>query len=497
MNAGTNNPPEPPASSPPQAGQPVSLRDLLASYDRELDAALEEVDAAETGEARVRLLLQAQRILLAHDAVVEHALCPLLEDLPGGAEVAARLRAGVQARAELLERFDRLVRGVAPRNVYAASGAEVEAILEDLDASVQRHVEEETRSVGDVLERASDSVDPVVLAATMAIEAQRSPGRPHARRRSHRGGRAGVQRLRDQVADWVDAHHGWFDPWRQRPTPRAVQSETLRAAAASDQPTVRDLLAGYDQAVAGLVQEWRAAPSPSARLDAARRMAAAITVHDSVLAGVLCPLLATVPGAEQAVAELRQGCDARAALLTRVERLLGEAKPSREAVLGELDDLVAELAASFQAHEATEGDDVGAVLARLGPEQYRTLTSPLADVAWPWHSEGPSVLALRMALWAEGAPTRPHRLMHRYPQSTVLRRVFHLVDQVRDFWADTPLQRWVKPQLPPAPYRDPPPVPASAEVPPDSPGLGSAGRGSSELGDPASGDRSPTDPEPG
>jgi hypothetical protein len=432
----------------------VSLREVLAAYDREVDEALATVDGATSGEERVRALLQAQRVLAVHDAIVAHALCPLLEELPDGAALAARLREGVAARGELLRRFDRLVRGVAPRNVYAASGQEIEALVEALEESVARHVEEETREVGDLLERAGTSVDPVVLAAKMAIEARRAPTRAHPGAGSKALSR--LRRFRDQVADWVDAHHGWFDPWRQRPTPRGLQSETLRAAAGSEQPTVRDLLAGYDRAVASLVEEWRGASSPSARLDAARRMAAAITVHDSVLAGVLCPLLTSLPGAERAAAELRQGCDARAELLARVERLLGSSKTPVEAARSELEDLLTELAASFEAHEAAEGDDVGAVLSRLGPEEYRTLTSPLADVAWPWHSEGPSVLALRMALWAEGAPTQVHPLLARYPQSGVLRRVFHLVDQWQDFWADTPLQRWLAPQRPPAPYRDGP-----------------------------------------
>jgi hypothetical protein len=432
----------------------VSLREVLAAYDREVDEALAAVDGATSGEERVRALLQAQRVLAVHDAIVAHALCPLLEELPDGAALAARLREGVAARGELLGRFDRLVRGVAPRNVYAASGQEIETVVEALEESVARHVEEETREVGDLLERARASVDPVVLAAKMAIEAQRAPTRAHPGAGSGAFGR--LRRLRDQVADWVDAHHGWFDPWRERSTPRGLQSEALRAAAASDQPTVRDLLAGYDRAVASLVEEWRRSSGPSARLDAARRMAAAITVHDSVLAGVLCPLLTSLPGAEPAAAELRQGCEARAELVARVERLLGSSKTPDEAARSELEDLVAQLAASFEAHEATEGDDVGAVLSHLGPEDYRTLTSPLADVAWPWHSEGPSVLALRMALWAEGAPTRVHPLLARYPQSQVLRRVFHLVDQWRDFWADTPVQRWLAPPRPPAPYRDAP-----------------------------------------
>ena len=98
---------------------PGSLRDLLAGYDREVDDSLRDALGSTTGVGRVRALHNSvRRSISVHDAVLASALCPLLEDLPGGPAVARRLRHGCQERAELLDRFEALSHNVAAHNVY-------------------------------------------------------------------------------------------------------------------------------------------------------------------------------------------------------------------------------------------------------------------------------------------------------------------------------------------------------------------------------------------
>jgi len=431
----------------------VSLQAVLAAYDRELDAAFAAVDAATTGTERVRLLRQASRVLATHDAVLRHGLCPLLEDLRGGAPVASRLCAGVTARAELLEEFDTLTKGVAPHNVYPVSGDRVEALFEGLVESIRRHVDDETAEVAAAMERAASSVDPEVVAARLALAAARAPTRPHRLARLTRSSR--ILRLVDRFEDWVDAHHGWFDIGRQAPSPREVQATALKEAAATEQPTVSDVLAGYARTVHELVAAWASVRSPAERLAVARRLTAAITVHDSVLGGVLCPLVEAVPGAEAVASALRRGCMERAELLARLGRVLdGDAAP------GDVEEMVDELVRRFHAHQAHGADEVTAVLDRLTDGEFRDLTSPLADAMWPWHSEGPAALALRMAVWAEKSPTKPHALVLRHPHSRVLRALFKGLDTVRDGWTETALGRWLAPRVPgPAPGPTPGPAP--------------------------------------
>jgi len=442
------------------ASDPGSLRDLLAGYDREVEDALRDALGSATGIARVRALHNSVRPSISvHDAVLASALCPLLEELPGGPAVARRLRHGCQERAELLDRFEALSHNVAAHNVYPVSGEEIEHILEGLERSFGAHVSVETTSVGTVLEEAAGSLDPDVVVARMEIEARQAPTRIHAATARHPGSatRKAYYRSRDRFRDWSDSHWGWTDPRTTSRSARDQQVELLRSRSTSSAPSVRDVLTGYDDVVEQLVVELRSAPSGPDRVRAASRLNSAIAVHDSVVGGVLCPLLEAVPSGGASAVRLRQGCRQRAELqrswtaLTRgVE---GDGRARLES--SEAEAILEALIESFHAHRQEESLEVIPLLEGLPGSAYRTGASPFDDVLWPWYSEGPELLALRMALWARSGPTQVHPALVRHPTSRSLRTWFHVVDGFRDHWGDSALGRWLSPALPAQPFSGP------------------------------------------
>lgn len=442
------------------AGQNApTLRDLLAGHDREVEEAFRQALTSPTGTQRVRVLHNSLRPSIAvHDAMLSSALCPLLEGLPGGPVVADALRKGCHERTGLLSRFDALSKGVAAQNVYPVSGEQVEEILQGLKASFDEHADVETVQVGGVLEGAAASIDPDVVAARMAIEARRAPLHAHAAVGEHPRSRVrrAMYRFRDEVMDWVDTHHGWAGPGSERPSPRATEVATLEREAAMPGLTVRELLMSHDSLIEGIVAELASAGSDDDRGEAAHRLQAAITVHDLVLGAVLCPLLESVPEGKAAAAQLRRGCQERTELQKAWNALTRHRTPA-EAYRTHGEDvtrIMAPLIASFERHQGDESLDAAAVLEALPPDAFRTATSPFADVMWPWHSQGPSLLALRMALSAESSPTRAHPLLTRHPRSRALRTVFRVADHFGDFWRDTGLERWALPKRPPAPFTD-------------------------------------------
>lgn len=436
---------------------PSSVHAALTAYDDELRAALAAVRAAASATERLRLLRRRLVPAVAvHDAVLTEVVCPLLEQLPGGAEPAARLREGCAKRAALLERFEGLTRHVAATNVYPIAGTEVEEVLAGLDQSLEADVAEQTRTAADVLVAAS--VDPDRLAEAMAVEARRAPTRPHpslARRPGSRTLRA-VARWGDRVEDWSETHWGWADTTRAVRSPRAELVDVLRRQVDTSPPSIRTILSAYDRAVEEVVHELAEARTAAERAGAARRMSAAIGIHDAVLGGVLCPLLRGLPKGDDAADELETGCRERTALRRRLEALVdarGAETLFRE-YPEEVGPVLDELAGAFTRHEREATMEVASVLDAAPPEAFRTATSPLDDVMWPWHSEGPAALALQMALWAQAAPTRAHEAMVEQPRSRVLRSWYHLTDYLSDRWHDTWLERFLFPDLPPRPFSE-------------------------------------------
>jgi len=440
---------------------PTSLRDLLAGYDREVEDSLRDALGSTTGVGRVRALHNSvRRSISVHDAVLASALCPLLEDLPGGPAVAQRLRHGCQERADLLGRFEELAHNVAAHNVYPVSGEEIERILQGLERSFGEHISVETTSVGNLLEDAAGSLDPDVVQARMEIEARQAPTRIHAATARHPRSATlkAFYRSRDRFRDWSDSHWGWTDPRTTPRSPRDQQVDLLRSQSTSSAPSVRDVLTGYDDVVEQLIVELRSASTGSDRVTAAYRLNSAIAVHDSVLGGVLCPLLEAVSGGEPLAVQLRQGCHQRAELQqawTALTKVVEEDRPARlESTDAEA--IIEALIESFHAHQQEENLDVIPLLEGLPGSAYRTSASPFNDAMWPWYSEGPGLLALRMALWAQSGPTHVHPLLVRHPSSRVLRTWFHVVDGFRDHWDDSALGRWLSPALPSHPFSGPP-----------------------------------------
>ena len=364
--------------------------------------------------------------------------------------------AAAQVRADLLRKFEALTRNVAARDVYPVSGDEIEEILEGLENSFRAHADSETTEVGDVLEAAAESTDVDVVATRMAIEAARAPSRVHAATVKHPQSsvRQWVNRRRDRFHDWSDSHWGWSDPHAAQTSPRHEQVDFLKAQAFAPAPSVRDLLAGYDRAVDATIEKLAAAHTNLDQVEAADRLNAAITIHDAVVGGVLCPLVEAVPGGEPLAARLLEGCRRRAELRGAWDTLAENVAPDDLYRLhaSEVEEILVPLIEDFRSHEKEETSEEIELLKDLSDESYRTKGSLLQDAMEPWHSEGPSVLALRMALWAESTPAHVHPRLERHPRSRLLRSYYKFTDHFEDRWADTWFGKWLFPELPSQPF---------------------------------------------
>ena len=413
--------------------QGASLRGLLAHYDERVRGAIREATDATTGTGRVQAVHALGRLISAHDAVLGAALCPLLQDLPGGAQTADRLRHGCEERESLLGQFYALGEGTDAHNVYPVFGAEVERILEELDLSFARHAGDETARVGELLESAEAIVSPEAVAARMAIEGGRAPGRPHRAVYRHPQSRLlrALYRNMDRLHDWNDSHHGWPSSSRRRRVSVRPRRNFDRRT-----PSVRDLLSGYDQTVEDAIAQLGTAGSSSDRAGAAYRLAAAVSIHDSIVGGTLCQLLEAVPEGRPAAAALREGCQKRAALLRQWDDLVADARPSElfAGGSGRAEQVIAGLVASFRSHEGRETDDVSALVEQLRGRSWTFsgtgLVSPYLLPDWP--NPEPAVLAAHMALWGEKAPTHTHPALMRHPASRFLRDFYRRTDYLRD-----------------------------------------------------------------
>lgn len=412
----------------------ASLRELLAHYDGGVREAMGDVARTTTGTSRVQALHILSRVVSTHDSVVGSALCPLLHDLPGGPEVADRLRHGCEERALLLARFQSLTQGTEARNVYPVFGADVEMILSELGRSFEHHVEDETTRVGVLLESAASSVAPDVIAAKMAIEATRAPARAHPVIYRHRASKAlrAVYRGIDRIHVWNDSHHGWPATRHEPSRPVRPRRDFTRHP-----PSIPDLLSGYDATTRQIIAELADTEvSDPRRPEVVYRLAAAIAIHDSVLGGTLCWLLEAVPEGREAGAILRKGCQERARLLEEWDELIKDRSPSDllDRSSGEANRIVGELIASFGAHETQETEEVSAAIERMRRRPWKSggtgLVSPYLLPDWP--NPEPGVLAAHMALWAEKAPTHSHPLLTRHPTSRILRSFYRRADHLRD-----------------------------------------------------------------
>ncbi len=427
------------------------LLELLASYDQEVEAALADTLGASTGTEKVQLLYRLRRVITVHDSVVASALCPLLSSLPQGDEVAQRLREGCNERNKLLQSFQALTIGVAARNVYAASGPEIERILTELEASLRRHTEIETVEVAQVLESSGAITDPDVLAARMALEVRRAPTFAH-RHAQQSGLYKALYRYIDKYREWVDTHHGWrYVPGARReehattpasrteagmqerwvprdpepvrhglapPLPRRHVWDEVgpRAPWLSGNgtvPSIGEVLGSYDRAVDEIIDELAAARTVSQRVESLGRLEVVVSIHDSVLSGTLCPLLRSLPGGGPFADRYEEGTKRRAELSKKLDELLKVRSDPVESYREHADAVegnVEELLASFRHHEGDESASVTEFLSALPktPATPSELTTAAGDRVGPWPSTDPATIATVMALYAERAPTRSH-----------------------------------------------------------------------------------------
>ena len=363
----------------------------------------------------VRALHNAVRpSVAAHDAVLEAGVCPILNGLSGGSALADRVRCGSDKRAELLESFEAVSRHFAPHNVYPVAGAETERVLDGLRLSLREHADEETSAVCDLCARVLDS-----------------------------------------VSDWDDSHFVWPDHDRTVHSPRTELVNVLKREADASPSSARRVLEAWDDSIDAIAAELKSAPTDVRRGVAAHRLMAAIAIHDSVESGILCPILKRAPGGDSLAARLHEGF-AYHALLQRSWNELTKGGVGADDVYREhrkeAEDVLTALGESFRAHRRDDMGEIAAFLENLPAASYRTVRSPLDDVMWPWHSEGPALLAIRMALWAESAPTRAHALTVKHPSSRTLRSLTHVADHFLDSWGDTWLDQFILPRRHPRPF---------------------------------------------
>lgn len=415
-----------------QEAAETSVAGLLAHHDQLVQKALSDVMETTTGTERVQALHVLRGAVSAHDSVVGSALCPLLDGLPGGPEVSGRLRRGCAEREALLARFQALSEGTAPRNVYPVFGPEIEAMLGELERSLQQHVEDETTRVGELLEAAAGSISPEVVASKMVMEAGRAPARAHRATYRHPKSRTlrALYRGLDRMHEWNDSHHGWPSTKREafvgpvRPHPQITPLP----------PSIPDLLAGYDKTVEAIIAELADADQGPRRASAAYRLGAAVAIHDSIVEGTLCRLLDAVPESRAAAHTLRRGCQERARLLGKWNDLVKHASPSDlfETHAADADRIVDQLVASFEAHESNESEAVAAAVQQLRERPWKYRGTGSRNIMWVWPNPEPGVLAAHMALWAEKAPTRPHPFLSKHPTNRLLRNLYRYTDRLQD-----------------------------------------------------------------
>ena len=342
----------------------ASLQQLMAAYDTQVQESLRRALQAPNGTEKVLVLHNTlRRSVAVHDATLQWTLCPLLDELPGSAPLVSRLRRGCLERADLLERFEEVTRGVAAANVYPVAGEQIEAILHGLQTSLSTTLRDEAE-LGDVLQHGDRRLDPDTVAADMNRRAQQALSRLHATLVKHPGKlRRLLYRSRDRVEDWSDAHHGWSDGELPLRSPRALQVAKLTGDAVEPPPTLRDILAGYDITVEQIIGELAAAEDAAAEGEAARRLSGAIALHDAVVGGVLCPLLQQAPGGAEAAERLRHECLVRAEQQQTLRRL-SAAVGIENLYRLRRDDAEAAVAALVDSFRSHEKDDALGVLER-------------------------------------------------------------------------------------------------------------------------------------
>lgn len=226
------------------------------------------------------------------------------------------------------------------------------------------------------------------------------------------------------------------------PAERARRRTAGRPRWPTGSPSIREILAGYDSTVVEIIDELDSARTGTERVQAAQTLVAAVSIHDSVLAGVLCTLLDSLVGGPPLAARLRDGCGDRAKLIQAWTTLISTtpAADRYQQNASRIEDIIEPLIESFREHQRIETSDVTALLEQLPGMlkksgglrgEIKPTASAYGLSAWP--NPEPAVLAAHMALWGRSAPTRIHPWQTRHPRNRVIRSFYHSLDRIHDW----------------------------------------------------------------
>jgi hypothetical protein len=207
-------------------------------------------------------------------------------------------------------------------------------------------------------------------------------------------------------------------------------------------PSIRRLLADYDSSIEVMIGELDLVDTGLDRVRSFHRLQAAISIHDSVLRGVLCPLLESLPGGTPLATQLREGCEVRGKSLRSWERLIHgvEADELYDSNRDVVEDIIEALVDSFEQHKSVESADVTSFLEnppeiprKIRGDRTLSLLWGSGPRTWIWPDPHPGMVAAYTDLWAETAPLRVHYLTTRYPTNRLLKRAFKGADRWNDW----------------------------------------------------------------
>lgn len=212
--------------------RPPSIPDLLAGYDQTVESFIAEVADSDPGSPkRAAAAYRLAAAIAVHDSIVGGTLCPLLEAVPESRPAASGLREGCGERAELLEKWSELSRHHSPSDLFEARGEEANSIIDELTASFRAHETHETGDVSAAIDHLRDrswryagtglvspylqpewpNPEPAVLAAHMALWAERAPTHAHPLLTKYPTNRLlrNFYRNADRLQDRRLSRHGW------------------------------------------------------------------------------------------------------------------------------------------------------------------------------------------------------------------------------------------------------------------------------------------------
>jgi hypothetical protein len=224
----------PPPVRPPRqfTRRPPSVLELLSGYDQTVEAVIEELERADRdGPSRAAAAYRLAAAIAVHDSIVGGTLCPLLESVSDTSADTAVLQGGCRERAQLLEAWNQLMRKASTEDLFDDHAEESHRIIDGLVASFSAHETSETDHISKAIEHLRErpwkssgtglispyllpdwpNPEPGVLAAHMALWAEKAPTHAHPLLRRHPTNRLlrDVYRRADHLRDRRRTHRGW------------------------------------------------------------------------------------------------------------------------------------------------------------------------------------------------------------------------------------------------------------------------------------------------